>query len=136
MKRILEGFASYAVIVIATTVIHWQLFFIFRIALEMSQAYSNLLAFGTAASLSFYANALYTFAMPPTVERYLVSMAWLGSMSLAAGTLGDRWALPALVTLTMFSLVNLIVGFLICKWLVFRVPDRDGPESSSSQVDP
>ncbi len=64
MNRLWKGFSSYTVIGIANTVIHWQLFFVFRAAFEFSQAMSNLFAFCVAASFSFYMNALYTFAMP------------------------------------------------------------------------
>ena len=64
MTRLWKGFSRYTVIGIANTVIHWQLFFVFRAAFELSQAVSNLLAFCMAASFSFYVNAIYTFAMP------------------------------------------------------------------------
>jgi putative flippase GtrA len=109
------------VIAIANTLIHWQLFFILRIAFELSQACSNLLACCAAASFTFYANALYTFPKAPTVGRYAAFMLCLGGISLAVGALGDRWQWPGVLTVSVFSLISLVVGFLISKWLVFRV---------------
>lgn len=122
MARLWKGFSSYTVIGIANTVIHWQLFFVFRAAFELSQALSNLLAFGAAATFSFYVNALYTFAMPASLGRYLVFMTCMGGLALAVGWLGDRVHLPGLVTVGVFSLLSLVCGFLLSKWLVFREP--------------
>jgi putative flippase GtrA len=121
MNRIWEGFANYALVGIANTVIHWQLFFILRIGFGLSQAYSNLGAFCAAASFSFYVNALYTFAIPTSLRRYLKFMLCIGSLSFAVGKLGDQMQLPSVVTVTVFSVASLVTGFLISKWLVYRV---------------
>lgn len=120
-KKIWKGFSSYTMIGIANTLIHWQLFFVLRAAFGVSQAFSNFLAFCAAASFSFYANALFTFAMPASLGRYLTFMMCMGSLSLAVGGLADHWHLPGIVTVVVFSLTSLIVGFLLSKWLVFRV---------------
>lgn len=120
MRRVWKGFSSYTVIGIANTVIHWQLFFVFRTAFEMSQAASNFLAFAAAASLSFYMNALYTFSMPPSWPRYGLFMLCMGGLSLVVGGLADRWGVPGMVTVLVFSLVSLVCGFLLSRWVVFR----------------
>jgi putative flippase GtrA len=124
MNKTWQEFATYAVIGIANSVIHWQLFFISRNAFELSQALSNFLAFCAAASFSFYANSLYTFEANASMARYLVFMASVGAISLGIGALADHWQWPGLVTLTMFSGISLIVGFLISKWLIYREPKR------------
>lgn len=121
MSKVWEGFSSYTVIGVANTLIHWQLFFVLRMAFDLSQALSNLLAFCAAASFSFYANALYTFAAPRSLGRYLMFMVCMGGLSLAVGKVADHWNLPGIVTVVVFSLSSLVVGFLLSKWLVFRV---------------
>ena len=120
MSKLWMGFSSYTVIGIANTVIHWQVFFVLRAALDLSQACSNFLAFCLAASFSFYANALYTFDMRATLGRYLLFMLCMGGLSLLVGAMGDRWQLPGLLTVVAFSLISLIVGFLLSKCLIFR----------------
>ncbi len=120
MSRLWKGFSRYTVIGIANTLIHWQLFFVFRAAFELSQALSNFLAFCVAASFSFYANAIYTFAMPASLPRYGLFMLCMGSLSLGVGGLADRWHLPGLVTVVVFSLLSLVCGFLLSRWVVFR----------------
>lgn len=124
MKKLWKGFTSYTVIGIANTVVHWQLFFVLRAAFDLSQAASNSLAFCVAASFSFYMNALYTFGMPTSWPRYALFMLCMGGLSLAVGWLGDHWRMPGLVTVAVFSLMSLVCGFLLSKWLVFRERDQ------------
>ena len=120
MGRLWMGFSTYTVIGIANTVIHWQLFFVLRAAFDLSQAFSNFLAFCVAATCSFFVNATFTFGMAASVGRYLLFIFCLGSLSLAVGWLADRWRLPGLVTVVVFSLVSLVCGFLLSKYWVFR----------------
>lgn len=115
-----KAFTSYTVIGIANTLIHWQIFFVLRAAFDVSQAVSNFLAFCAAASFSFYANSLYTFAIPASLRRYLIFIMCMGSLSLTVGGLADHWHLPGIVTVMVFSMISLVVGFLLSKWLVFR----------------
>ncbi|MGF0238190.1 GtrA family protein [Rhodococcus sp. IEGM1300] len=121
MSSTWRGFSRYSVIGVANTLIHWQLFFVFRGAFDFSQALSNFLAFCAAGSFSFYANAIFNFGMPASLGRYLLFMMCMGNLSLAVGALADRWQLPGIVTLVGFSLASLVIGFLLSKWLVFRV---------------
>jgi putative flippase GtrA len=120
MTRLWKGFSSYTVIGVANTVIHWQLFFVFRAAFDLSQAISNFFAFCVAASFSFYVNAIYTFAMPASLPRYGLFMLCMGGLSLGVGRLADRWRVAGIVTVLVFSLVSLVCGFLLSRWVVFR----------------
>ncbi len=120
MSGLWKGFSSYAVIGIANTVIHWQLFFVCRTAFEFSQALSNFVAFCMAASFSFYMNTLYTFSLPASWLRYLAFMVCMGGLSLLVGALADRWHLPGLVTVAVFSALSLVCGFLLSRHVVFR----------------
>lgn len=120
MTRVWKGFSSYTVIGIANTLIHWQLFFVLRAAFDVSQALSNFLAFCAAASFSFYTNAIHTFGMPASLKRYLMFMICMGSLSLTVGGVADHWHLPGIVTVMVFSLTSLVIGFLLARCLVFR----------------
>lgn len=120
MTRLGKEFPIYSLIGVANTLIHWQLFFVFRAAFDLSQASSNFLAFCVAASFSFYLNAIFTFAMHASLGRYLLFMACMGTISLALGWLGDCWGWPGMVTVLLFSLTSLVCGFLLSKWVVFR----------------
>lgn len=119
MARSANVFSSYALVGIANTLIHWQLFFVLREVGGLSQARSNVLAFCAAASFSFLANARYTFAVKPCIRRYVLFMGCLGGLSLLTGWLADRWQLPGLATLVVFSLISLCGGYLLSRWLVF-----------------
>ncbi|MBA2927233.1 GtrA family protein [Pseudomonas sivasensis] len=120
MTRLWKGFSRYTVIGIANTVIHWQLFFLLRATFELSQAASNVLAFCMAATFSFYVNSIYTFATPASWPRYALFMLCMGGLSLGVGWLSDRWRLPGVVTVLVFSLLSLVCGFLLSRWVVFR----------------
>ena len=120
MARLWKGFSSYTVIGGASTLIHWQLFYVFRSTLDLSQVASNFLAFCVAASFSFYVNATCTFAMSASLARYLMFIACMGALSLGVGWLADRWEVPGIVTVLVFSVVSLVCGFLLSRWVVFR----------------
>lgn len=111
---------TYSMIGIANTLVHWQVFFVFREMFHATHATSNALAFLMAASGSFYLNALFSFAMPASLKRYAVFMMCMGSLSWGIGTVADRWQLPGLLTVAVFSAVSLVIGFALSKWLVFR----------------
>ena len=119
MARPPHAFSRYTFIGVANTLIHWQLFFILHAAVGLRQAYSNVLAFCAAASFSFFVNARFTFAATPSFRRYGVFMACLGGLSVLTGWLADRWQLPALLTLVVFSLISLCGGYVLSRWLVF-----------------
>ncbi len=120
MTGLWKGFSSYTVIGIANTLIHWQLFFVFRTALDLSQTVSNFLAFCAAASFSFYVNAIHTFSAPASLPRYVLFMLCMGALSLGVGWLADRWQAPGIVTVAAFSLISLVCGFLLARYVVFR----------------
>ena len=48
-------------------------------------------------------------------------MVCMGGLSLAVGKIADNWNLPGIVTVVVFSLISLVLGFVLSKWLVFRV---------------
>lgn len=120
MNAIWKGFLTYALVGVANTLIHWQIFFVLRVGADLNQSTSNFVAFCVAASFSFYVNALYTFEAKRSVPRYVLFLCVMGALSFIVGYLGDRWQLHGLLTVTVFSLVSLVIGFLFSRFLVFR----------------
>ena len=120
MRRLWKGFSSYAVIGVANTLIHWQMFFVLTTAAEFSQALGNFLAFCVAASFSFYVNAVYTFNSRVSMWRYLLFVGFMGMLSYGLGFIADSYGIRRLVTVVTFSLLSLFLGFLYARFVVFR----------------
>lgn len=120
MNAIWKGFLTYALVGLANTLIHWQVFFVLRVAFGFNQAMSNFVAFCVAASFSFYVNALYTFEAKTSVFGYVLFLCVMGALSFLVGYLGDRWHIHGLLTVAVFSLLSLVIGFLLSRFVVFR----------------
>lgn len=120
MKAFWKGFSTYAVVGLANTLIHWQIFYVLSTAAELSQAASNLSAYCVAAAFSFYVNTLYTLDSKTSVLAYLLFIGFMGVMSYGVGHLGDVWQLHGLVTVSLFSLLCLVCGFLFSKYVLLR----------------
>lgn len=120
MKTLWKGFFSYSLVGLANTLIHWQIFFVLRVAAGLDQSISNFSAFCVAASFSFYVNALYTFEAKTSVSGYVLFLCVMGALSFIVGYLGDRWYVHGLLTVTVFSLLSLVIGFLLSRFVVFR----------------
>jgi putative flippase GtrA len=120
MKATWSGFSTYALVGLANTLLHWQIFFVLRVAVGLDQSISNLAAFCAAASFSYYLNALYTFDAKLSVAGYVTFLCVMGTLSYTVGYLGDRWRLHGLLTVAVFSLLSLVFGFLLSRFVVFR----------------
>jgi putative flippase GtrA len=120
MKAIWSGFSTYALVGLANTLLHWQMFFVLRVAVGLDQSTSNLAAFCVAASFSYYLNAIYTFDAKLSAMGYLVFLCLMGALSYVVGYLGDRWQIHGLLTVAAFSLLSLMLGFLLSRYVVFR----------------
>ncbi|WP_223489077.1 GtrA family protein [Pseudomonas sp. A-RE-19] len=120
MQALWKGFTPYAVVGVANTLIHWQIFYVLNTAAELSQAASNFAAFCVAASFSFYVNALYTFDARVSVFGYLLFVGFMGVLSFAIGRFADVWRFHGLVTVASYSSLSLFFGFFIWRFVVFR----------------
>ncbi|WP_409316041.1 GtrA family protein [Pseudomonas sp. KCJK9016] len=120
MRILWKGFSAQTAIGLAGTLIHWQLFFVLIGAVQATQSASNFVAFCIAAATSFYMNALYTFETGTSVLAYLGFMGVMGVLSYGTGVVGDARSLPALATVSMFSLLNLLLGYCFFRFVLFR----------------
>ncbi|MFJ2481082.1 GtrA family protein [Pseudomonas sp. NPDC087598] len=116
----MKGFSATSVIGLADALIHWQLFFVLVTAAGLHQAPSNFAAFCVAAAFSFYVNALYTFERDTSVLLYVMFIGVMGAVSLGVGGMADAWRLPGLVTVTSFSLLNILLGWCFFRFVLFR----------------
>lgn len=119
MKALWKEFSTYAVVGVANTLIHWQIFYVLTIAAELSQAASNFSAFCVAATFSFYVHALYTFEAGASVLRYLLYVFFMGVMSFVVGHYADVWKIHGLVTVWSFSLLSLVCGFFFSRFILY-----------------
>lgn len=112
-------FLRYALTGGLNTAVHWAVFAVL-VGNGLRQSIANLLAFSVAVTVSYFVNAHWTFKAKTSVRRYLVMVGTMGCLSFAVGAVADRLALHPLVTLVGFSLVSLVIGFVIAKLVVFR----------------
>lgn len=119
----LVRFLRYAAVGVVNTLVHWLLFVCLYQLGELSQASSNLLAFSGAATFSYLINAQYTFAVRPNGQRYVFFLVGMGCLSLAIGALSDHAQLSPWLTLVVFSLVSLLVGYAYSTAVVFKRRD-------------
>lgn len=119
MKAIWKVFFIYSLVGLANTLIHWQVFFVLRMAADLDQSISNFAAFCVAAPFSFYGNALYTFDAKLSVMGCVLFLSIMGALSYVVGYLGDCWHLHGLLTVATFSVLSLVIGFVFFRFLVF-----------------
>lgn len=120
MRAISRQLCRYALVGAINTGCHWLVFLLLHLGIGASQALSNLAAFGVAASLSYFANAAFTFAVRPSGARYLLFLTGMGSLSLLLGALADWAGLAPWLTLVSFSGASLVIGYAYSRAVVFK----------------
>lgn len=116
----MKGFPALTVIGIADALIHWQIFFVLCSAIGLTQAASNFAAFCVAAAFSFYVNLLYTFDSETSVLGYLLFMGLMAGASFGIGAIADTHGWHGLLTVTVFSVLNLTLGYCFFRFVLFR----------------
>jgi len=112
----MAAFFKYVLVGVFNTALHVAVF-IAMLMIGSNQAVSNLVAFIMALSFSFLANARFTFRASVSLSRYLKFVAGMGSLSVALGYLGDRLDWQPMLTVTLFSLLSLVLGFFFSRWV-------------------
>ena len=116
----LKLFSKYLTVGVLNTAIHWLVFATGVYLFSVNQATANLLAFATAVTFSFFANAAFTFKSRPNVKGYFLFVTFMGLMSVLVGKLSDYYQIAPIITLVEFSLIGLVCGFFYSKHIVFR----------------
>jgi putative flippase GtrA len=115
----LKIFFRYASVGLINTLVHWSIF----AAMLMNgatQSFSNFIAFCIAVTVSFFANAKWTFNADATTIRYMMYVFFMGAMASLIGWLADQFEIKPVITLVVFSLISLICGFIYSKYIVFK----------------
>ncbi|AIL32081.1 GtrA family protein [Basilea psittacipulmonis] len=113
-------FKRYFCIGILNTLIHWSVAGAIYYCMNGSQAMSNLLGFAVATTFSFFANASWNFKMSPTFKRYILFTLFMGCLAYSQGAVNHYFGLPLIVSLFVFSLSSLVLGFLYARFIVFK----------------
>ena len=116
----LKLFARYTSIGVLNTLIHWGVFAVCIYVLHSSQALANFIGFVVAVSVSFYANARFTFKSHITAVRYMLYVGFMGTLSATVGWGADQGGLAPIVTLVAFSVISLVCGFIYSKFIIFK----------------
>lgn len=116
----MKGFPALTVIGIADALIHWQIFFVLCSAIGLTQAASNFGAFCVAAAFSFYVNLLYTFDSKTWVLGYVLFIALMGGTSFGIGAIADTRDWGGLLTVTVFTALDLMLGYYFFRFVLFR----------------
>lgn len=120
----------YGLIGIFNTLVHWSVFG-FLIYFGASQTIGNGAGFAVAVTTSYFLNARFTFEKKPQKKGYLYFIFGMGALSLVVGKLGDIYLWPGLVTLVLFSLISLVLGFLWSKYIVFKADKIDKADKAA-----
>ena len=115
----MEVFSKYLSIGVINTAIHWLVFAVIY-AFAPEQSLANVAGFCVAVTFSFFANARWTFNSRATSVRYISFVGFMGLLSWLVGWGADAVKLPPLITLVVFSLISLIVGFVYSRYFVFN----------------
>ncbi len=114
-----KQFSLYALIGVFNTGVHWLVFALLW-SFSFSQATSNLAGFLAASLFSYLVNSKYTFQTEVNLKRYLTFMLGMALISLGVGWMGDLFEWHPVVTLVLFSLISLFLGFIWSKFIVFK----------------
>lgn len=120
MKALWKGLSSYAIVGMANTLVHWQIFYVLSTAAELSQAASNFSAYCVAACFSFYVHLIYTLETRVSVFAYVLFAGFMGAISYGVGRIADLWRIHGLMTVTAFSLLCLVCGFFFSAFVLNR----------------
>ncbi|PVZ11354.1 MULTISPECIES: GtrA family protein [unclassified Pseudomonas] len=115
-----SSFLRYACVGVANTLLHASAFFALVYLAQAGQALANTVAFLFAATFSYLANSIYTFDAPRSRRGYLLFVGFMGGLAWGTGYLaqGAQWA--PLITLVVFSLLSLCLGYGFSRFVIFR----------------
>ena len=117
-SRSLFQFFCYGLVGLVNTAVHAAVFFSL-VALGAAQSVGNLVAFLVAVTVSFFANARFTFKQRPTVAKFFKMTAVMALLSFASGAAGDVLAVHPVVTFIVYCAVSYVAGFLLSRFFVF-----------------
>lgn len=109
----LKLFSKYLTVGVLNTAIHWLVFAVGVYMFSVNQAAANFLAFASAVTFSFFANAAFTFKSKPKVKGYFLFVTFMGLASVLVGKASDYFQIAPIITLIEFTVIMFSV-WLYC----------------------
>lgn len=113
-------FIKYGIVGIFNTCIHWLFFYIFY-SIKIEQSLCNFLGYCFAVIFSYTTNAKYNFKLKINIKDFVLFFFLMGGLSLGIGSLADKLSIFPLYTLIISSILSLFLGYLLSRYLVFKV---------------
>ncbi|MDX6033950.1 GtrA family protein [Scandinavium lactucae] len=95
-------------------------FFLLTFGAHLHQASANLTAFLCAVTVSFFANARWTFSKPASPARFVRYTLFMACLALVTGWAGEWLSFAPFLTVGLFSALSLVIGYLYAHHVVFR----------------
>lgn len=108
-----QYFSRYVLIGFINTFFHWGVFLIFAMGFELHQSISNAIAFSCAVVLSYVLNSTYNYRTNLSIGKFFRYFFCMGSLSFAIGFVAERLNFPYLFTLIFFSVISLVIGYIL-----------------------
>ncbi|EIY4985254.1 GtrA family protein [Enterobacter hormaechei] len=112
-------FSRYVAVAIVATILYWIVFSCFVFVFKYTQAISNLIAFSTSVTYSFFAHARFTFNARVDFMDYVWFVAFMLVLSYFIGRISDTYTISPLITVLEFSAIGLVCSFLFSRYVVF-----------------
>ena len=117
-RQTVKQLRCYTVVGVANTLIHITVFSLL-VLVEVPAMFANPVAFLVAASLSFIANAKWTFDKPANMKRYILFIGIMGTIAAVSGKLADSFSWHPAVALIVFAGLSWVSGYLGSRFVVF-----------------
>lgn len=116
----MKHFLKYSLIGIMNTFFHISVFFILHYLFSINQSISNIIAFLIAVTFSYFINLNYNFKSKYNIKKYIFFIVFMGLISFGIGFISDQNQINPFVTMTIFTLISLTLGFFLSKYFIFK----------------
>lgn len=116
----ITNFIKYILIGFFNTILHISIFFTMYLFFNLSQSISNFIGFFIAVSFSYFINSKYNFKSQYNIKKYLYFVLLMGLISFVIGFISDQNQINPFITMIIFTLISLILGFFLSKYYIFK----------------
>ena len=89
--------------------------------MEFKQYFSNFTGFFCAVIFSYLINSKFNFRSKKSIKNFGLFFICMGSLNLGIGGLADKLDILPFYTLLTSSILSLFFGYILSKYLVFKV---------------
>lgn len=113
-------FFKYSIIGLLNTLLHMSVFLVLNYFFSVNQAVSNVVAFLIAVTFSYIVNSKYNFKSKYDIKKYMYFVVIMGVISFGIGFISDQNQINPFITMIIFTLISLILGFFLSKYYIFK----------------